>query len=330
MKVNLPCNQKGWQSNMSSFIDLTGKIFGNLKVLYLDKEKTINTGKTYWICECQCRYRTLISKRQDTFKRNKDNKCPKCESCYCDLSGEYGIGYTYDGSIFYFDLEDYDVVSDYKWKASPDGKYIFRYINNSQIEYLHRKIMSKYENIKDKTIDHIDHITIDNRKINLRVCENYENLRNNKVNRASSGYKGVYYNKRDGNWRVRISLRDKKINIGTFDNLQDAVIARIKAEKEYYNDFRYKDNDTEIESELNIEINNINSKTKVNKNIKELKSVAQYTKDNEYIKSYSSLTEAELITNCNYQHIRECCEGIRKTHKGYKWKYDLERTQIDE
>ena len=189
--------------------------------------------------------------------------------------------------------------------------------------------MSKYENIESKTIDHINHNTLDNRKENLRVCELYENLRNNKVSRASSGYKGVYYNERDDNWRVRISLIDNKINIGTFDNLEDAVIARIQAEKEYYNDFRYKDRDEEIESNLNINIDEI-SNIKINKNSKQSKPVIQYSLNNEYIKSFNNLLEAEKLTNCNYQHIRECCENIRKTHKGYKWSYGTERIQVNE
>ena len=42
-------------------IDLSGKIFGNLKVLKLDEERNKTSKDTYWICECQCENKTITS-----------------------------------------------------------------------------------------------------------------------------------------------------------------------------------------------------------------------------------------------------------------------------
>ena len=38
-----------------------------------------------------------------------------------DLSGEYGIGYLFNGEEFYFGLEDYDKIKNYCWYKDSGG-----------------------------------------------------------------------------------------------------------------------------------------------------------------------------------------------------------------
>ena len=38
-----------------------------------------------------------------------------------DLSGKYGIGYTYKGDEFYFDLDDYTLIKEYCWCIDHEG-----------------------------------------------------------------------------------------------------------------------------------------------------------------------------------------------------------------
>ena len=49
--------------------------------------------------------------------------------------------------------------------------------------------------------------------------------------------------------------------------------------------------------------------------------IQQYDKKNNLIGEYSSLKEAEKITNIKYQQISSCCRNLRKTAGGYIWKY---------
>ena len=42
---------------------------------------------------------------------------------------------------------------------------------------------------------------------------------------------------------------------------------------------------------------------------------------NEVIKEYPSLRETERQTGFNHNHISECCRGIYKQYKGFKWQY---------
>lgn len=81
------------------------------------------------------------------------------------------------------DYDKLDIISDYKLYAifnkSVKNYYIaaYKYINKLQVnkDYLHRIIMNVPDN---KQIDHINHNTLDNRKCNLRICSNKENMHN--------------------------------------------------------------------------------------------------------------------------------------------------------
>jgi len=52
--------------------------------------------------------------------------------------------------------------------------------------------------------------------------------------RTASGVKGVYLVQKTNKWRASIGFQRKKINLGTFANFEDAVVARKKAEEKYF------------------------------------------------------------------------------------------------
>ena len=79
---------------------------------------------------------------------------------------DYVIGYDSKGREFYFDLEDYELVSKYKWYVHTNG-YVRASIydkNTKEITQiqLHRLVMNADENV---IIDHISGKRNDNRKI---------------------------------------------------------------------------------------------------------------------------------------------------------------------
>lgn len=51
------------------------------------------------------------------------------------------------------------------------------------------------------------------------------------------------------------------------------------------------------------------------------KKVCQYTKDNQLINEYESVTDAASKNNIDKCGIGDCCRGKLKTYKGYIWKY---------
>ena len=83
-------------------------------------------------------------------------------------------------------------------------------------------------------IDHINHIRTDNRLANLRPASFLDNRRNLTLfKRNTSGVCGVGWEKSAQKWRSRIKVNYSSISLGYFENFDDAVSARKKAEKKY-------------------------------------------------------------------------------------------------
>ena len=83
-------------------------------------------------------------------------------------------------------------------------------------------------------IDHINGNGMDNRLINLRSVTAFENMKNTKMrSNSKSKCTGVTWHKRQNKWRARINHEKKEIYLGHFDQLEDAIEARRKAEKQF-------------------------------------------------------------------------------------------------
>lgn len=139
------------------------------------------------------------------------------------------------------DDEDYDYLMQWKWCVSGYEPYwhavrsLPRINKKTKAMKMHRQLMNVESNY---FIDHINHNTLDNRKCNLRICLKNENERNRKLQKNnSSGYKGVWYDKRDNKWRVSIQINKKRYHIGGFDDLIDAAKAYDEAAKIYHGKF---------------------------------------------------------------------------------------------
>lgn len=132
-----------------------------------------------------------------------------------------------------FDIDDVDKIKKYKWHLhlrKKDMRYDVctnTYGNHKNRKYINmpRFLLNCSNNL---SIDHINHNTLDNRKVNLKICTTYENNQNKRNNK--SGCVGVCWDKTRQKWRVMIN----KKNIGRFDNFDEAVKARKEAEKFYH------------------------------------------------------------------------------------------------
>lgn len=203
--------------------DIIGKRFENIIVLNQFVDKKIN--RTMCECICVCNPNKKLTIRRDSIVSGRTKSCGclnikqvselgynnKKYNTY-NLSGEYGIGYTLKGEEFYFDLEDYDKIKDYCWYLDK-AKYILSSKKKKQIKF-HRLIL----NINDKKIqvDHLNHNTNDNRKINLRTATNQQNSFNKKA-------KGYVFDKKYKKWKARLHIDDKNINLGSYDTEEEAI-----------------------------------------------------------------------------------------------------------
>lgn len=83
-----------------------------------------------------------------------------------------------------------------------------------------------------REVDHLNGNRKDNRWDNLRECDSLENNKNLSLSiRNTTGHIGVY--KRKDKWYSQITVNYKTLGLGTFDNFEDAVDARKKAERVY-------------------------------------------------------------------------------------------------
>jgi hypothetical protein len=135
------------------------------------------------------------------------------------------------------DTEDSSLVSGRTWMYGNHAVYAKDYLGKLDGKYkwktvlLHRLIMNPP---KGKVVDHINGDVLDNRKRNLRICLNRQNVRNSKLASTNkSGYKGVSWYKPTGKWRASIE-HYKSFNLGYYDNIIDAALAYDAAAKKYF------------------------------------------------------------------------------------------------
>lgn len=87
-----------------------------------------------------------------------------------------------------------------------------------------------------KMIDHINGVRNDNRIENLREASNAQNQQNRKSTSAKnkSGVTGVSWKSELGKWVSQIQANGKKLHLGYFSDLSDAINARLEAEKLHF------------------------------------------------------------------------------------------------
>ena len=121
-----------------------------------------------------------------------------------------------------------------KWcVAIKRGKYYVQKRTSEGIVYLHRLITNAP---KGMYVDHISGNTLDNRQSNLRVVKNSTNLRNGRLRpNNTSGMTGVWWNTSKNRWVAEIKVNYKKMYLGSFKTSDEAAIARIEAEKRFWN-----------------------------------------------------------------------------------------------
>lgn len=92
----------------------------------------------------------------------------------------------YDNQNYYFDMEDYDKVSQFYWRPNSKG-YLAHWFavydsqgkRKSGYIYFHKHVLN-LDNSRNK-LDHIDRDNHNNRKTNLRECTHQENIFNSSL-----------------------------------------------------------------------------------------------------------------------------------------------------
>lgn len=119
-----------------------------------------------------------------------------------------------NGIKFIVDLVDSGLVSKYKWQTlhnKSTGKHYIRTRVKNKTILLHRLLLDAPPNY---VVDHINGITTDNRRSNLRIATYSQNNMNQKIKLTK--YKGIKWKNDERKWQARIALHGKEISLGQF------------------------------------------------------------------------------------------------------------------
>lgn len=153
-----------------------------------------------------------------------------------------------NGKVALVDSGDYERVVQFKWNARLDKRIGTYYARRHSVQEnykrhtvtMHRFIMG-LELGDTRTVDHINHDTLDNRRSNLRIATHAQNCINRKNNRVKSGCRGVSFCNRDKAWIASITVNQKRIFLGYTRNFEEAVALRKNAERVYFGEFVFQE-----------------------------------------------------------------------------------------
>ena len=133
------------------------------------------------------------------------------------------------------DVADYEELRQYTWHASRNGGKVYAVCHkDGKAVSMPRMIMKPP---KGTIVDHIDLNSLNNRRCNLRVCTQEENLVNRGPKGGSSRFVGVH---RCGKkWRAGVSRQGVYHYLGLFDDEVEAAKARDRKAVEVHGQYAY-------------------------------------------------------------------------------------------
>lgn len=91
---------------------------------------------------------------------------------------------------------------------------------------------------KNEIVDHKDNNPLNNTRANLRLADKSKNSQNCKKRaNNTSGYKGVWFDKRGGKWVAEIRHKGRKQHLGVFVTPEDAYAVYCNAAQSLFGEF---------------------------------------------------------------------------------------------
>jgi hypothetical protein len=134
------------------------------------------------------------------------------------------------------DPEDFDLAAQYSWHAKWDsrvrGFYAYTTAPGGRTSFPLHALLTGF-----KLTDHVNHDTLDNRRINLRAVTSSQSNANRRANRSSHWpYKGVR-KLSSGRWMAFITIDSRERSLGTYDSAEQAAEVRDTATRKYHGEY---------------------------------------------------------------------------------------------
>jgi hypothetical protein len=140
------------------------------------------------------------------------------------------------GGYTVIDASDVALVEGVRW--APSGKQSSRYVYDQNGRLLHRVILG-VSGSRTPFVDHKDHDTFNNKRDNLRLCTNQQNMFNLKKKKSSrAGFKGVMV--RHGKFYAHIMINRKSVSLGIYNSAAEAAAAYNNAATELFGEYACK------------------------------------------------------------------------------------------
>lgn len=152
---------------------------------------------------------------------------------FIEVDGIWCMPITHKGSLYFvkIDKEDIPLLKKYRWYIGRRRNNLYcigRIEDRNDKQYLHRFLIRDAEQVDHKNGD-----TLDNRKSNLRACNNSINSMNKpKQSNNKIGYKNIVKEKDRNKYRVQIVFNNNKYD-ERFNTLEEAIEARNNIYKEW-------------------------------------------------------------------------------------------------
>lgn len=138
------------------------------------------------------------------------------------------------GQEILIEAADREKAMRYTWCVSKTGYAVANI--RGKVTKMHRYLLGLGQG-DERITDHINGNRLDNRRENLRICNQMQNGKNLGIKKTNTtGCAGIRVTA-CGRYNARITVNRKEIHIGNFKTFEEAVRARKKAETVYYGEF---------------------------------------------------------------------------------------------
>lgn len=143
---------------------------------------------------------------------------------------------SHNEKVLLIDDEDYELVRTLNLHIQKNERRVYVFYKGKTTS-LARVLVDVPSHLE---IDHINHNPLDNRRKNLRTCSRLQNEANKPPGKNNtSGYKGVYWEKKEMKWVARIKENRKNIRLGSFKSKVKAAKAYNEAAKRIHGEFAW-------------------------------------------------------------------------------------------
>lgn len=149
------------------------------------------------------------------------------------------------GAFAVVDDDDLALVSGFNWCVTNTAEAMYAStVRDGHKIYMHRLVSGAPDNM---VVDHVSGITLDNRRGNLRVCTQGQNVRNQKKNQLKRGGVGKYKGVRKSTWLcagdrktsfyASLMLDGATIRSGPYETEEEAARAYDASARQHFGSF---------------------------------------------------------------------------------------------